>query len=216
MRSFIKLASLGAVICLLGYPVKMWAQDSNADSTLIQEPKNAVWQWGFMGGLHFSTIEGDLSDQTYIPDFHAGVYGETDIFPPLGFRVELYYASLGTGFASVADSRLKLNYLVLPGMFTYEFRPGMSFLLGPYIGYLIKANDKGDDYKEDITESLARVDVGIKIGVYFQVSPVVNLGVAFHRGFINTQSGGRVSTLKQYNQAVMFTTSFKITELINR
>jgi hypothetical protein len=169
-----------------------------------------------MGGLHFSTIEGDLSDQTYIPDFHAGVYTETDIFPPLGFRVELYYAGLGTGFASVADSRLKLNYLVLPGMFTYEFRPGITFLLGPYIGYLMKANDKGDDYKEDITESLARIDVGIKIGVYFQVSPVVNLGVAFHRGFINTQSGGRVSTLKQYNQAIIFTTSFNMTELIKR
>lgn len=204
-----------SIFCWI-HPKKVQAQELNQDREALQEAQKTVWEWGFIGGLHFSTIEGDLLDQTYIPYFHAGAFAQTDIFPPLGFRVELYYAGLGTGFAGVADSRLQLNYLVLPAMFSYEFRRGITFIVGPYLAYLIQASDKGDDYQEEITESLARLDVGIKLGVNFQVSTVVNFGVTFHRGFINTQSGGRVSTLKQYNQAVMFSTSISITELIKR
>ena len=120
------------------------------------------------------------------------------------------------GLCGLGDSKLHFNYLVLPALLTYEFRPGMTFGLGPYFGYLINARDAGDDYEEDITELLSRLDIGVKTGVYFQVSPVLNLSVSFQRGFINTQSGERVSTLKQYNQSVMFTTSINLTRMLNR
>jgi len=191
--------------------------DIHRDITDSLKNDKKAWEWGIMGGLLFSTVEGDNTEEhTYIPDFNAGLYATTDIFPPLGFRLEFYYAGLGAGFAGVTDSKLHFNYLVLPALLTYQFAPDFTLGVGPYFGYLINARDHGDDYDEDITDLLARLDIGAKIGVYFQISPVVNLSVSFQRGFINTQSGERVSTLKQYNQCVMFTTSFNVTRIIDR
>lgn len=189
----------------------------SGDTTDIPSTDQPNWEWGFTGGFLFSTVEGDgTDDHTYIPNFNFGVFTATEIFFPLGFRVELYYAGLGVGYASVADSKLRFNYLVLPGLFTYEFRPDFSLVLGPYFGYLLSAQDRGDDYKSDITDQIARLDIGVKIGVYYQVSPVLDLAVSFQRGFINTQSGERVSALKHYNQCVMFTTSMNISRMLNR
>jgi hypothetical protein len=167
-----------------------------------------------LGGVLFSTIEGDnTEDHSYLVTFTGGLYGTTTIFEPLGIMVELYYASMGTGFASVADSKRHLNYLVLPIMFSYEFKPGMFLGLGPYFGFLLSAKDEGDDFKESITDLITQLDVGAKIGVYFQISQNVQLAVAFNRGFIDTQRGG-IGGYKHFNQSVMFTTSINLTELL--
>lgn len=186
-----------------------------ADSTELPLESAKYWEFGVIGGFLFSTIEGDLTeDHSYLANFSAGLYGTTSLFPPLGLVVELYYARMGTGFASIADSKRHLNYLVLPVMFSYEFNPGMSLGIGPYFGYLLSAQDQGDDFTEDITDLIARLDVGVKIGVYFQVSRAMELAVSFNRGFINTQRGGRTGTFKHYNQSIMFTTSLNLTELL--
>jgi len=187
---------------------------ASTEQTPRQTPAR-TWEFGVMGGFLFSTIEGDLTEQhSYVGDFCAGVYGTVRMFPPLGLMIELYYAGLGTGFASIGDSKLHLNYLVLPVLLTYEFRPKFTTGLGPYFGFLLNARDQGDDFEENITDLISGLDVGVKIGVYFQVSEVLNLGVSFNRGFINTQSGERVSTFKQYNQSVMFNTSVNLTKIL--
>jgi len=186
-------------------------------SDLAVSSESGKWEFGIAGGFQFSTIEGDITDDySYIPGFHAGVYGAMEIFFPLGLMVELYYAGLGTGFASFSDSELHLNYLVLPVMFTYDFRPGFKMGIGPYFGLLLSARDKGDDFEESITDLIAGLDVGVKLGLYYQLSNVINLGVSFNRGFINTQSGGRNSSFKQYNQSILFTTGVNLSRLLNR
>lgn len=186
-----------------------------SDLSDIREP--GKWEYGIVGGLQFSTIEGDLTDDhSYIPGFHAGVYGTVEIFSPLGLMIELYFAGLGTGFASFSDSELHLNYLVLPVMFTYDFRPGFSMEIGPYFGFLLSARDKGDDFEEDISDLIAGLDVGVKLGIYYQLSKVVNLGVSFNRGFINTQSGGRNSSFKQFNQSILLTTAVNLSRILNK
>jgi hypothetical protein len=173
------------------------------------------WQFGVLGGFQFSTIEGDLTeDHSYIGDFSAGVYAWVLLFPPLGLMTELYYAGLGTGFVTIGDSKLHLDYLVLPVMFTYEFKPKLNLGLGPYFGFLLKARDQGDDFEEIITDLISGLDVGVKLGVYYQVTEVINLGFTFNRGFINTQSGGRMGRFKQYNQSIMFTTSVNLTKIL--
>lgn len=186
-----------------------------SDLGVIRE--TGKWEYGIAGGFQFSTIEGDITDgHSYIPGFHAGIYGAVEIFSPLGLMVELYYAGLGTGFASFSDSELHLNYLVLPVMFTYDFRPGFSLGIGPYFGFLLSASDKGDDFEEDITDLIAGLDVGVKLGIYYQLGKVVNLGVSFNRGFINTQSGGRNSSFKQYNQSILLTTAVNLSRLLDK
>jgi len=205
-------------ICLLIVLLPERSTSQNLISNAEQTPglnQTGPWQYGVLGGFLFSTIEGDLTEQhSYIGDFSAGVYGTVQMFPPLGLMIELYYAGLGTGFASIGDSKLHLNYLVLPVLLTYEFRPKFTTGLGPYFGFLLNARDQGDDFEENITDLISGLDVGVKIGVYFQVSEVLNLGVSFNRGFINTQSGERVSTFKQYNQSVMFNTSVNLTKIL--
>ena len=193
----------------------VYGQGSSPDA-VARSASERVWDFGLTGGLLFTTIEGDMTeDNTYTANFNIGVFAARDIFPPLGLRVELYYAGLGTGFASVSDSKLRFNYIVLPALFTYNFRPNFTLGLGPYLGFLVNARDRGDDYEADITDSVSGLDVGAKIGVYFDASQTVNLAVLFQRGFINTQDGERVSTLKRYNQCVMFTVSLNISSLLS-
>jgi hypothetical protein len=189
-----------------------------ADTSDVQTPPPPKpWDFGVTGGLLFSTIEGDLTEtHSYVVGFSAGMYGITEIFYPLGLMVELYYAGLGTGFASIGDSKLHFNYLVLPVMFTYQFRPKFTLAVGPYFGFLLSAKDEGDDFKEDISELVNGLDVGVKIGIFYHLSEVVDFGVSFTRGFINTQSGDRVSEFKQYNQSVMFTTSINLTKILKQ
>ncbi len=205
-------------ICLFFVFLPERSTSQNLAASTEQTPRQTparTWEFGVMGGFLFSTIEGDLTEQhSYVGDFCAGVYGTVQMFPPLGLMIELYYAGLGTGFVSIGDSKLHLNYLVLPVLLTYEFRPKFTTGLGPYFGFLLNARDQGDDFEENITDLISGLDVGVKIGVYFQVSEVLNLGVSFNRGFINTQSGERVSTFKQYNQSVMFTTSVNLTKIL--
>lgn len=188
-----------------------------ADSTITPINSTTDWKLGVMGGFLFSTIEGDQTeDHSYLANFSGGFYGSTMIFPPLGLTLELYYARMGTGFVSIADTKRHMNYLVLPILLDYEFRPGISLGVGPYFGFLLNAKDVGDDFTDDITDLLARLDVGVKIGVYFKISTKVGLGVTFNRGFINTQRGGRVGTFKHYNQAIMFTGSYRLAEIIKQ
>jgi len=184
------------------------------DSTGVngEKPK---WEFGVFGGLLFSKIGGDLTEShSYKPGFGAGFSGSVEIFHPLGLMVELYYAGLGTGFASIGDNKLNFNYLVLPIMFTHEFRPQLSFAVGPYFGYLAKAFEKGDDFEDDVTNLINRLDVGVKLGLYYQASRSVDLGISFKRGFINTQRGERVSSFKQYNLCLMFTTSVNLSRVL--
>lgn len=213
-----KLLKWSVCLFIVFLPDRSTSQNlaASTEQTPRQTPER-TWELGVMGGFLFSTIEGDLTEQhSYVGNFCAGVYGTVQMFPPLGVMIELYYAGLGTGFVSIGDSKLHLNYLVLPVLLTYEFRPKFTTGLGPYFGFLLNARDQGDDFEENITDLISRLDVGVKIGVYFQVSEVLNLGVSFNRGFINTQSGDRVSTFKQYNQSVMFTTSINLTKIFKR
>ena len=101
-------------------------------------------------------------------------------------------------------------------MFTYQFRPQFLLEVGPYIGVLLTAKDQGDDFKEDITDLVNWLDVGVKIGVRYELSQMVDIGAYFTRGFINTQRGERVSQFKQYNQSVMFTTSVNLSEILKK
>lgn len=189
--------------------------NDTTDTPVAKQAK--PWNFGAMGGILFSTIEGDLTEQhSYIVDFNAGIYGEVEIFQPLGLMVELYYAGLGTGFVSISDSKLHFNYLVLPVLLTYHLKPSVTLALGPYFGFLLKAVDEGDDFKETITDQVNALDVGVKIGLYYKISKVVDLGVGFNRGFINTQRGDRVSNFKQYNQCLMLTALFDITEFLRK
>lgn len=189
--------------------------NDTTDTTAAKQAK--PWNFGAMGGVLFSTIEGDLTEQhSYIVNFNAGIYGEVEIFQPLGLMVELYYAGLGTGFVSVSDSKLHFNYLVLPVLLTYHLIPSVTLALGPYFGFLLKAVDEGDDFKETITDQVNALDVGVKISLYYKISEVVDLGVGFNRGFINTQRGDRVSNFKQYNQSLMLTALFDITKLLQK
>lgn len=184
------------------------------DSTGTGNSSTGIWNFGVLGGFLFSTIEGEFTENhSYIGNFSGGVYGSTGLFPPLDIRLELYYASIGTGFASVADSKRHLNYLILPILLDYQFKPAVSLGLGPYFGFLINAKDEGDDFTEDITDLIARLDVGVKIGVFFHVSKKLDLGVTFNRGFINTQRGGRAGTIKHYNQSIMFTLGLDLFEV---
>ena len=207
----------------------MDARGNQAESSRLANSSNLVlsdssdqswerpWEYGIIGGLLFSTIEGDLTeDHSYIPDFNAGVYGSFEIFYPLGLRMELYYVGLGTGFASIGDSKLHFNYLSVPVMFTYQFRPQFLLEVGPYIGILLNAQDQGDDFKEDITDLVNWLDVGVKVGIRYELSQMVDIGVYFTRGFINTQRGERVSQFKQYNQSVMFSTSINLSQIIKK
>ena len=186
-----------------------------SDLGVIRE--SSKWEYGIAGGFQFSTVAGDKTNShSYIPGFHAGVFGAVEIFSPLGLMIELYYVGLGTGFASFSDSELHFNYLVLPVMFTYDFRPGFSMGIGPYFGFLLSASDKGDDFEEDISDLIAGLDIGVKLGFYYQISKVVNLGVSFNRGFINTQNGSRNSSFKQYNQSILLTTAINLSRILNK
>lgn len=143
--------------------------------------------------------------------FKGGGFSETDkakFGPLVGFYLiamlnddleiqpELYYSSMGSIYSEDTDYKTVLGYLALPVLVRYNFTENFHAVIGPQLGFLLSAKEKGPDGDEDYKDITKGLDFGGTIGVGADFGKI-NAGLRYFFGFSDiNDDGGADFTVK--------------------
>jgi hypothetical protein len=119
-------------------------------------------------------------------EFHFGVFTQIQLSEHFLFQPELLYNRKGT-FANAHspnknDEDYDLNYLNLPLLLGYSPIENFNILVGPEVGYLLNAKIRDNSSDSDVTERFNQKDVGIAIGLEYQMDAGLGFGIRYTHG----------------------------------
>ena len=125
---------------------------------------------GLKGGLNVSSIGGDAQGVESRLAYHAGLFYNMRINDVLGFQPEVVYSSQGAQLEANNDLKVIYNYINVPLMFKYYANENFNIQAGPQVGIMASAKAKFEDVDEDIKDQLEPVDLGIGIGLGYEIN----------------------------------------------
>jgi len=149
----------------------------------------------------------DLSRYNKI-GYQAGIKGNYQWDGNLNLTGELLYSNKGLGV-------LHFNYLNLPILGGYRIGR-FNIEIGPEIGFLINAYQKGDHRKGALTEYYPRFDLSLIGGLTFEITDRININLRFVQeivpidSFFLTRDGINGVTIKQFNRSIQLSVSYII------
>ena len=126
---------------------------------------------GIKGGINMASLSG-FEGRSRL-SAHGGVFLHHTINKNWCFQPELLYSGEGQRYISGGVERtLALSYLQLPLMIQYYPAPQLYFEAGPQFGLLLSANDKVDDYEEQINakDDFTQAQVALGLGIGYKAS----------------------------------------------
>lgn len=150
----------------------------------------AQLQFGVKGGLNLANLSGDVSDTKMKIGFMVGGFASYEVNEQLSVQPELMFSQAGCKYDIGSDTyKINLNYIVLPVMVKYSFGD-INLQAGPQIGFLLSAEDDG----EDIKDGMKSVDFGLNIGAGYQMDKI-GIEARYNLGLSNINDGtGEVKT----------------------
>ncbi len=133
----------------------------------------------------------------------------------LWLRLEPGFTQRGSvmSYSKFPDTRIILNYLVLPTVLEFSLSDKFSVLLGPEMAYCVSANAKENGNITDIKSIFdSNIDVEAIAGVSYRIINNVALEIKYNRGFVSTindlkffdEYGNSEGYAKLYNQGITF------------
>jgi hypothetical protein len=172
---------------------------------------------GIRGGLNLATsneelpnvpeLEGGNFTHNVIPRLGIGVFAEYPLLQKFYLQLNVLYNQKGDRFKGTyvedfvgiidVDSRYMYDYLTVPVLLKYQFLNSEAkpyLILGPEIGYLLKAKQKLDASIMVIDLDTALVDTDIKdnlksVEFAFSFGAGINFPVGQFKGFIEGRYG---------------------------
>ena len=126
---------------------------------------------GLKGGVNIASLSG-FEGRSRI-SAHGGVFLHHTINKNWCFQPELLYSGEGQRYVSGGVERtLALGYLQLPLMIQYYPAPQVYLEAGPQFGLLLSAQDKVDDYEEQINakDDFTQAQVALGLGIGYKAS----------------------------------------------
>ena len=126
--------------------------------------------FGAKAGLNIASVTGDIGENSDSRiSFHLGAVARYDIDDKLSIQPELLYSSQGaSGEIENTDFTIKLDYINLPVLATYEVYDNLRVLAGPEIGINISAKSETGDFEGDI-EDVNTLALGLALGAQYQL-----------------------------------------------
>lgn len=129
---------------------------------------------GIKGGLNISDVSGINGDNRL--SGHIGVFINSKLNRQWSIQPELLYSGQGQQFwFNNNEYTLALSYLQIPIMFQYQATKQFYIDFGPQIGILLAANHKNDDDKWEVDEYYKKADVGLAVGLGFNITRQVGI-----------------------------------------
>ncbi|MCG8340313.1 MAG: PorT family protein [Cytophagales bacterium] len=152
---------------------------------------------------------------------HGGVYGEYMFNDTWGIRVEELYA--GVGSRKDKNNKGKLGYLTIPVLAKLHLPSGLSFHLGPQVGFLLSAkafllNQVGEvPYKDkDVRENFKNIDFAIVGGAEYAFESGLIVGARYNFGVvdIDKDEDKRKSDDKLTNQFIQVYAGYNLAKVL--
>jgi hypothetical protein len=172
-----------------------------------------------MGGMTFSDMGTLPATYTSSPStgYHAGIFFNTYLGRKFDIQPQLLYTNLGATLTQsipyqlqnvegwlTSISDIKLSYIQIPIVFVYRFRSEWNIHGGPYIGFLLADKEQiletftyssqslSADTATNSTKGDYKIDVGLTLGIGYQLQSGIGLSLGYSFGLTNTfesQSG---------------------------
>lgn len=128
-------------------------------------------QFGAKAGLNIADMGGDADTEGSRTGLHIGGLAEIKISETFSIQPELLYSMQGAEVAEDVD--LELSYLNVPIIAKYYVMEGLSIEAGPQVGFLLSADQDGNDAKDNLKSIDFALNGGVAydlpMGVFFQV-----------------------------------------------
>ena len=164
---------------------------------------------GIKAGLNLAnlSVEDDNVETDSKIGFQVGAFYELSAGEDLMIRPGLLYSTKGAKEPE-GDESISVNYLDIPIDVVYKLDVGnnkLGFHAGPYIGILTSAKD-GEG--EDIKEFVKSIDLGLNIGLGYELQNII-LDINYGLGLSNiNDSGSDEDSIKNTN--ISFTIGYRL------
>lgn len=154
-------------------------------------------RYGVKAGINLSTFGGTNIDATLTSGFSGGLVVDKEKTDQRSSQYELLYSSLGSQSRFNSSDKIKLHYLQYAMALKTRVFYTFNVWGGPYIGYLLKAEQFANDDRINIRDDYKRMDFGLGIGIYYEVEEI-QIGVRYNLGLININN--RPNSPEQYRE----------------
>jgi len=161
---------------------------------------------GIKIGANNANLAGDGTENiSSAINFQAGLFTEITLSEDFKVQPELLFSVYGFKQDFEGDSKIRLNYIILPIMVKWFVSKGFSFDAGPQVGLMVTAKN-GTGSMADVKSDFYDRDFGVNIGASFVMSEKVSVSVRYYIGLTDVTA---VNT-KNYNRAMQLAFQFKI------
>src|SRR5690606_16858190 len=107
-----------------------------------------VVKFGPKAGVNFANLNGSDVDTDMKVGFHVGAFAEIFFTDKFALQPELLYSTQGakgeimSGTPLATDFEAKYDFINIPIMAKYYFTEGLAIEAGPYVGFLMKAENE--------------------------------------------------------------------------
>ncbi|HLV50693.1 MAG TPA: porin family protein [Flavobacterium sp.] len=125
-------------------------------------------KFGPKAGVNLATLSGDDDAEMKI-GFHVGAVAEIKFNDKFSLQPEVLYSAQGAQSKENTDIKTNNDYINIPIMAKYYFVEGFSLELGPQVGFLMKAEAKGENGSLDTKDFYKSVDFGVGVGLAYDL-----------------------------------------------
>jgi opacity protein-like surface antigen len=144
--------------------------------------------FGLRGGASFFNFGGDnSSDNDYNNriGYHVGLYNSFFLGSSIAIEPGVFYSVKGTQNDDLVNSRAILNYVDIPVLLRLYLTEGLNVFGGPQVSFLAGSSFEGDLFGSTVsfdTESVNNTDLGLLLGVGYNLPKGLNLQAAYNYG----------------------------------
>jgi len=141
-------------------------------------------KFGPKAGVNFATVNGkDADDAKMLTGFHVGAFAEIKFNDKFAIQPEVLYSAQGAkGKDEGVEVKAKYDYINVPIMAKYYVTENLAFELGPYVGFLMKAEQEGGSVSIDTKDFSNSIDFGAGAGASFNLDNGFFVGARYNLG----------------------------------
>ena len=141
-------------------------------------------KFGPKAGVNFATVSGkDADDAKMMVGFHVGAFAEIKFNDKFAIQPEVQYSAQGAkGKDEGVEVKAKYDYINVPIRAKYYVTENLAFELGPYVGFLMKAEQEGGSVSIDTKDFSNSIDFGAGAGASFNLDNGFFVGARYNLG----------------------------------